>query len=252
MSQTINAVGPVVSNDEAWLYEFLEMEYISPKAFDDAMAIGEDLVININSGGGDVFSGEEIYTKLCMYDQKVTINIVGLAASAASLIAMAGDQVNISTAGQIMIHNVSSIQNGDYHDMEKATDMLKKANVSLANAYTKKTGKSQEEILKAMDIETWLTAEDAIAEGFADQVIGEEQKEIQLVASATTVLPKNAIQKIAQLKAENDQLRNAGPIVKVKVDDRLGDLIEEKMNKIINKQRSEKPKSNLGFSDFVF
>lgn len=252
MSQTINAVGPVVSNDEAWLYEFLEMEYISPKAFDDAMAIGEDLVININSGGGDVFSGEEIYTKLCMYDQKVTINVVGLAASAASLIAMAGDQVNISTAGQIMIHNVSSIQNGDYHDMEKATDMLKKANVSLANAYTKKTGKSQEEILKAMDIETWLTAEDAIAEGFADQVIGEEQKEIQLVASATPVLPKNAIQKIAQLKAENDQLRNAGPIVKVKVDDRLGDLIEEKMNKIINKQRSEKPKSNLGFSDFVF
>ncbi|MDE6946572.1 MAG: Clp protease ClpP, partial [Anaeroplasmataceae bacterium] len=145
MSQTINAVGPVVSNDEAWLYEFLEMEYISPKAFDDAMAIGEDLVININSGGGDVFSGEEIYTKLCMYAQKVTINIVGLAASAASLIAMAGDQVNISTAGQIMIHNVSSIQNGDYHDMEKATDMLKKANVSLANAYAKKTGKSQEE-----------------------------------------------------------------------------------------------------------
>ena len=252
MSQTINAVGPVVSNDEAWLYEFLEMEYISPKAFDDAMAIGEDLVININSGGGDVFSGEEIYTKLCMYAQKVTINIVGLAASAASLIAMAGDQVNISTAGQIMIHNVSSIQNGDYHDMEKATDILKKANVSIAKAYAKKTGKSQEEILKAMDIETWLTAEDAIAEGFADQVIGEEQKEIQLVASATPVLPKNAIQKIAQLKAENEQLRDSGVMVKVEVDDRLGDLIEEKMNKIMNKQRSEKPKSNLGFSDFVF
>ncbi len=103
-----------------------------------------------------------------------------------------------------------------------------------------------------MDIETWLTAEDAIAEGFADQVIGEEQKEIQLVASTTPVLPKNAIQKIAQLKAENEQLRNSGPMVKVEVDDRLGDLIEEKMNRIMNKQRSEKPKSKLGFSDFVF
>ena len=106
MPQTINAVGPVVSNNEAWLYEFLEMEYISPKAFDDAMSTGEDLVVNINSGGGDVFAGEEIYTKLCMYAQKVTINVVGLAASAASLIAMAGDQVNISTAGKMMVHNV--------------------------------------------------------------------------------------------------------------------------------------------------
>lgn len=232
MTQTINAVGPVISNDEAGLYEFLEMGCISPKKFDDAMETGEDLVININSGGGDVFAGEEIYTKLCMYGNKVTINVVGLAASAASLIAMAGDQVNISTAGQIMIHNVSSIQNGDYHDMEKATDMLKKANVSLANAYAKKTGKSQEEILKMMDVETWLTAEDAIVEGFADQVIGEEQEELQLVASATPILPKCAIQKIAQLKAENERLRNK--------------------EKIMNKQQSERPENNLSFSDFVF
>lgn len=253
MTKVINANGTVISNEEEWFYQFFDMPYISPKLFDDAMADGDDLIINVNSGGGDVFAGNEIYTKLCMYSGKVTINVVSLAASAASLIAMAGDEVNISPVAQIMIHNVWSMQSGDFHDMDKASEILQKANDSLANAYAKKTGKSKDEVLNMMDSETWLTADEAVENNFADAVIGESEEVPKLVASNAPVFPKKVIQKVAQLQAENKRLK-AGDLqtITIKLDNDISKFIEEKIKNLTNMNKSEKSKSELGFSDFVY
>ncbi|ETA73863.1 head maturation protease, ClpP-related [Ligilactobacillus equi] len=202
----IDANGVITSNDNAWVYELFAVDYICPRMIDEAMESNEDLEININSGGGLVFAGQEIYSKLLQYNHKVTINVTGVAASSASMIAMAGDEVNISPVGQIMIHNVSTLQQGDFHDMNKASEMLQGFNDSLANAYAKKTGKDKAEILNMMDKETWLTAEKAVELGFADAVIAESAS-IQYVASATTVLPDSMIAKIKELVDENKALK---------------------------------------------
>lgn len=232
MAKVVNVSGTIVKNDDAPVYEWLEMDHTAPSSFDEAIASGEDLIVNINSVGGDTFAGEEIYTRLMMYSGNVTVNVLGLAASAASVIAMGGDKVNISPAGQIMIHNTSIAQFGDYRDMDKASEILKKTNNSLANAYVKKTGKSMDEILSMMDAETWLTADEAVEHGFADAVIG-EQNDIQLVASSANVLPRKVINKISKLKAENKRLRSE---------------IESELS---NKEKSVENNS-LGFSNFIY
>lgn len=232
MAKVVNVSGTIVKNDDAPVYEWLEMDYTAPSSFDEAIASGEDLIVNINSVGGDTFAGEEIYTRLMMYSGNVTVNVLGLAASAASVIAMGGDKVNISPAGQIMIHNTSIAQFGDYRDMDKASEILKKTNNSLANAYVKKTGKSMDEVLSMMDAETWLTADEAVNHGFADAVIG-EQNDIQLVASSANVLPRKVINKISKLKAENKRLKSE---------------IESELS---NKEKSVENNS-LGFSNFIY
>lgn len=232
MAKVVNVSGTIVKNDDAPVYEWLEMDYTAPSLFDEAIASGEDLIVNINSVGGDTFAGEEIYTRLMMYSGNVTVNVLGLAASAASVIAMGGDKVNISPAGQIMIHNTSLAQFGDYRDMDKASEILKKTNNSLANAYVKKTGKSMDEVLSMMDAETWLTADEAVEHGFADAVIG-EQNDIQLVASSANVLPKKVINKISKLKAENKRLKS------------------EIGSELSNKEKSVENNS-LGFSNFIY
>lgn len=232
MAKVVNVSGTIVKNDDAPVYEWLEMDYTAPSSFDEAIASGEDLIVNINSVGGDTFAGEEIYTRLMMYSGNVTVNVLGLAASAASVIAMGGDKVNISPAGQIMIHNTSIAQFGDYRDMDKASEILKKTNNSLANAYVRKTGKNMDEVLSMMDAETWLTADEAVEHGFADAVIG-EQNDIQLVASSANVLPRKVINKISKLKAENKRLRSE---------------IESELS---NKEKSVENNS-LGFSNFIY
>lgn len=232
MAKVVNVSGTIVKNDDAPVYEWLEMDYTAPSSFDEAIASGEDLIVNINSVGGDTFAGEEIYTRLMMYPGNVTVNVLGLAASAASVIAMGGDKVNISPAGQIMIHNTSIAQFGDYRDMDKASEILKKTNNSLANAYVRKTGKNMDEVLSMMDAETWLTADEAVEHGFADAVIG-EQNDIQLVASSANVLPRKVINKISKLKAENKRLRSE---------------IESELS---NKEKSVENNS-LGFSNFIY
>lgn len=262
MAQVVNVSGTIVSNDDAQVYEWLEMDYTAPSTFDEAIASGEDLIVNINSVGGDTFAGEEIYTRLMMYSGNVTVNVLGLAASAASVIAMGGDKVNISPAGQIMIHNVSVAQFGDYRDMDKASEILKKTNNSLANAYVRKTGKSMDEILSMMDDETWLTADEAVENGFADAIIGEQsENDIQLVASSADVLPKKVINKISKLKAENERLKadvSTGKQV-VTVDIRGMKEFKDEINKFkaeveeaLNNDESPEKNNSLGFSNFIY
>lgn len=201
MTVKIKVNGPIISSDDKWFYEWLGMEATCPNDILSKLpANGEDVEVTINSGGGLVDQGNEIYTALRAYAGNVTANIVW-AGSAASIIAMSANKIAISPVGQIMIHNVSGGGVGDYHDMDKLSEMLLKANQSLANAYVAKTGKSKDEILKMMDEETWLTAEEAVEAGFADSIMFENEERLQLVADAGSgLIPQKLISEVKKLK----------------------------------------------------
>lgn len=206
MAKKVNVKGPIVSSDEAWIYDWFGIENTSPKSINKAIeeANGDELEVEINSGGGSVFAGSEIYTALRSYKGNVTVKIVGLAASAASVVAMAGKKIMMSPTAQMMIHNVSTYASGDYRDMEHTAEILKSANDTIANAYRIKSGMSQKELLNMMNNETWMTAGKAKEYGLIDEVMFED--EIQLVASInySGMLPPEVINKMRnKLKNEN-------------------------------------------------
>lgn len=169
---TVDVRGDIISNDDRWIYDWLEWDATSPKDIKtalDNLAPGEKLTVLVNSEGGSVMAGQEIYSMLKGRND-VEIQIQSIAGSAASVIAMA-NRSEISPVAMIMIHNVSmSGASGDYHDMQKNAEILKQMNTALASSYVSKTGKSQEEILKLMDHETWLTANQALEMGFVDAI----------------------------------------------------------------------------------
>ena len=193
----IEVKGTIVGNADKWIYEWFGMDATCPKDVNAAIseANGEPLLVEINSGGGDVFAGSEIYTALKAYAGTVEINIVGLAASAASVIAQAGHS-RISPTALFMVHNVSGSAAGDFHDMQQEAEILQTANKAVAAAYLEKTGKSMEELLGIMDAETWMDAQKAVEYGFVDEV---------MFASAPTltngigVLPAQTIHKLKDL-----------------------------------------------------
>lgn len=192
----IKIKGVIVPNDDQWVYEFLGIESTSPAIVEQAIAdaAGDDIEVEINSGGGDVFSGSDIYTALKAYGKATTI-VTGIAASAASVIAMAGRTVKISPTAQIMIHNVSSIACGDYRDLKHESDVVKNYNDTIANAYVLKTNMDRKELLKMMDNETWLTAQQAKEKGFVDEIMFDEK--LQLVAATGPgLLARDVIEKI--------------------------------------------------------
>lgn len=193
----IKIKGVIVSNDDKRIYEYFGIDAVSPKDVTDQIekAKGKELEIEINSGGGDVFAGSEIYTALQEYKGNITAKIVAVAASAASLIAMAANKVLISPTAQIMIHNVTMGGGGDYRDFEHNAEMLKNYNVSIANAYQLKTDMSQEDLLGLMNKETWLNAQKAIELKFADEIMFDEGK--KLAASLINgILPQEVINKV--------------------------------------------------------
>lgn len=197
----IDVNGAIVSNDDAWIYELFEIEHTCPKAVKSkiADAKGSQLDIYINSGGGDLFAGLEIYSELREYSGQVKIHVQSVAGSAASIIAMAG-QSEISPTAQLMIHNVAGSFGGDYHDMDKASEVLQGLNKSIAQAYMAKTGKSEADILAMLDKETWLTAQEAVEQGFIDKI--SINKNLQIAASATGLLPLEVINKMRNQRAE--------------------------------------------------
>lgn len=191
----VNIKGPIVSNSDYSIYEWFGIEATCPKIVHDAIekANGEDLEVIINSGGGSVFPASEIYTALRDYAGNVIVKIVGLAASAASVVAMAGKKVLMSPTAQMMIHNVTTYAEGDYRDMEHTAEILKNANDTIANAYRLKSGKTQEELLALMDNETWMTAQKAKELGLIDEIMFED--DVQLAASTdySGLLPPEVI-----------------------------------------------------------
>lgn len=145
---------------------------VTPKQFKDELnADSGDIAVWINSPGGDCFAAAQIYNMLCDYAGKVTVKIDGIAASAASVIAMAGDEIQVSPVSMLMIHNPATMAMGDMHEMKKAAAMLGEVKESIINAYEKKTGLARNKISKLMDDETWMDANKALELGFADKVI---------------------------------------------------------------------------------
>ena len=131
----------------------------------------------INSPGGDCVAAAQIYNMLSNYKGKVTVKIDGIAASAASVIAMAGDTVLVSPVSMLMIHNPATIAWGDHAEMQKAIDMLSEVKESIINAYVLKTGLSRPKLSHLMDAETWMDANKAVELGFADEIMARAKAE---------------------------------------------------------------------------
>ena len=162
--------GPIDS-DSFWGDE------ITPQDFrDELYAEDGDLTLWINSPGGNVFAAAEIYTMIRDYPHNVTVRIASIAASAASVIAMAGNTVQMSPTALLMIHDPSTIAFGNAKDMEKAIATLNEVKESIINAYAAKTGLSRNRISKLMSDETWINAKKAVELGFADEILFDEKK----------------------------------------------------------------------------
>lgn len=155
---------------------------ITPKKFKaELMESDGDISVWINSPGGDVFAASQIYNMLKEYKGKVTVKIDGLAASAASVIAMAGDEILMSPVAMLMIHNPSTLIWGEETDMVKAKEMLSEVKESIINAYEVKTNLPRNKISKMMDNETWMSSNKAVELGFADKVLYEEYPSNNLI-----------------------------------------------------------------------
>lgn len=172
--------GEVVDSGSEWIYDWYGIQAISPNTIQKNLnsANGDDITFRVNSGGGSVFAGCDIYNMLMDYKQKanVVIEISGLCASIAGVIAMAGSTVKMSPSALFMIHNVSCGASGDYRDMEHTAETLKKANETVANAFKLKTGMKDEEIKSIMDHETWYTANEAKEKSIIDEIMYQNQK----------------------------------------------------------------------------
>ena len=151
---------------------------VTPQLFKDELNAGSgDITVWINSPGGDCVAAAQIYNMLSNYKGKVTVKIDGIAASAASVIAMAGDTVLVSPVSMLMIHNPATIAWGDHAEMQKAIDMLAEVKESIINAYVLKTGLSRPKLSHLMDAETWMDANKAVELGFADEIMARAKAE---------------------------------------------------------------------------
>ena len=150
---------------------------VTPKLFKDELLSGSGpITIWLNSPGGDCIAASQIYSMLMDYTGEVTIKIDGIAASAASVIAMAGTKVLMAPTALMMIHNPSTITFGDTSAMQKAIEMLDEVKQSIINAYEIKTGMSRAKLSHLMDSETWMNANKAIELGFADDILEDKKK----------------------------------------------------------------------------
>lgn len=180
--------GVIVPNDDKKLYEWFGYESTAPK---DVQAVleaagGETVDVYINSPGGEIASGSEIYAALREYGN-VKIHITGHACSAASVIAMAGWSEMAPTA-LLMIHCVSSCAGGNHTDFEHMAELLKTADEAMSSAYTAKTGRNREEFLQMMEQETWITAEKALKLKMVDQIMEPQKQNVQMAAGVVPLL----------------------------------------------------------------
>ena len=153
---------------------------ITPADFRSELEAEEgDVTVWINSPGGNVFAAAEIYTMLREYAGSITVRIASIAASAASVVAMAGDRVEMSPTALLMIHDPSTIAMGNAKDMEKAIETLNEVKESIINAYAAKSGMRRGKIAELMSNETWMNAKKAVEMGFADEILYGDKEEPQ-------------------------------------------------------------------------
>lgn len=191
----IDVRGYIVTNDDKEIYDYFGISTTAPIDISSAIeqANGDTLNIEISTCyGGDITAGSEIYSALKAYEGGVNIAITGLAASAASVIAMAG-YCEMAPTAMMMVHKVSSFVAGNHSDMDHMSDRLQQADKAMAAAYTAKSGMTEDEALAMMDYETWMTAQQAVDMGLIDKVMFSDG---QLVAALSDgMLPRAVIEK---------------------------------------------------------
>jgi ATP-dependent Clp protease protease subunit len=209
----IDIKGNIVSNDVGEFYEWFGISSTYPDKVQRAIASNEDdeITLNIASNGGDVFAASEIYTMLKDSKKNIVVNVQGLAASAASVIAMAGNIVRMSPTSQMMIHKASVVAYGNADDLGHESDVLNSIDESIAMAYELKTGMNQTDILQLMSTETWMNAKAAVDKGFADEIMFNDADEEPTFENALigNLPSKAAINKFRNLIAK--QKNNTGP-----------------------------------------
>lgn len=236
----IEIKGPIIPNDYQEVYDAYKIQATSPKKVVEQLIDGEDIELLINSTGGDVWSGSEIYTALKEHTGHVTVKIVGIAASAASFIACAGDTVKMSPVGQFMIHNAAFVSVGDHQEMTKSAEVLQATDESIRNAYKLKAQLADEDLIDMMNKETWLNAKQAKEYGFVDEIMFDDS--LSLVAATGNMLSPEAI---AEMKAKLSE-----EPTKVEIDvDEIANKVIEKMN-----EKEEKPRveQNSSLAKFLF
>lgn len=156
------------------------------------------VTVNVNSPGGDMFEGLAIYNLLREHEGEVTIKVLGLAASAASIIAMAGDTVQIARAGFLMIHNCWVIAQGNRHDLREFAETMEPFDAAMADIYVARSGQDLQEVQRQMDGETWIGGSQAIEQGYADELLPSDQ-----LGKADTKASSSAVRRIeAALRAQ--------------------------------------------------
>ncbi len=168
--------------------------------------------LNINSPGGEVFDGIAMFNDLVRHPAKVEVNVTGVAASAASIVTMAGDQINIADNAFLMIHNAWTIEIGDRHDMANIAEMLGQIDNALAGTYAARTGIKRAEIADMMDAETWLSAKAAVDQGFADDRLASDNEpqaafDLSVYANVPRAVPR--VEETAEGPDEPQTLRDA-------------------------------------------
>ncbi|HEP6116729.1 TPA: Clp protease ClpP [Streptococcus pyogenes] len=176
MPKRINLKGPLIANNSQEVYNYYGMEAASAKSIIEKLPEdNSDIILEVNSNGGLVTVGSEIYTALRNYKGKVTAEITGMAASAASVAVMGADKVVMSPTAQMMVHKAFfNWVSGNSDDLDKASNALKSSDKAIVNAYVAKTGLSEDEIMDLMRNETFMSAQDAVEKGFADEVMSFE------------------------------------------------------------------------------
>lgn len=171
--------GSVISDADQWLYDFFEVPAFSPQRVRDALAAtpeGEDLTLEINSGGGSVFAGFEIYSVLQNASVHTVAEVQSLAASSASVVMLGCDEVCASPVAQVMIHLPSLVTEGDRYAHQDSIGVLDSVTNSILNAYTLKCGgrSSRDDLRRLMRSTAWMTAPEARDLGLVDRILGEE------------------------------------------------------------------------------
>lgn len=197
--------------DETWFGD-----EVTPQVFKNDLHAGNgDITLWINSPGGDVFAAAQIYNMLMDYKGDVHVMIDGLAASAASVIAMAGTTVSMSPVAMMMIHNPWTVAQGEAKDMQKVIEMLGEIKESIINAYEVRTGLSRTKLSHLMDSESWFNAKKAVELGFADKILfdkqGEHGMDIESYSFSRTAAQQDLLVKM-QAKLEVQQPKKTIPI----------------------------------------
>lgn len=209
MKHRINIRGVLIPNDYKWFYDFFEEDSTCPADVQKILDIieeGDEIEVYINSPGGVIDVGSEIYTLLRTHSDHAKIYVTGEACSAASIVAMAA-YCEMAPTALMMVHCVSTTAAGNHNDMEHTAEVLKTADRALCTAYMDKAGITEQEALKLMEAETWLTAEKAKEKGFIDGIMFEESgnEDAVMMAGPLFTLPgKEKLEKAKKMIKQAD------------------------------------------------